>query len=141
MTEVYKKDTMLILPNKKESRFKKIGSHKNRFESENHTIEKGHTILPKNQLEFQEKADLPEKLNSSKNNFHIISGVFRPFKLAQNKVEGLIKENYPARILPVKIGGMYYIVMESFDSKLDALEFLRKQRLKNKQVWLLDKEI
>ena len=86
---------------------------------------------------IQESNHSDQNVANGRGDFHIISGVYGPKRLAQKRVDSFKAEGLNARILPKKIGGLYHVSMITYPTKPPAIVFLRSQRLKGRRVWLL----
>jgi len=70
--------------------------------------------------------------------YHIIAGAFRVEENARNKLEQLISNGYPARLIGANKYGLHQVVYSSHEDRLDALQSLHLiQRSENKDAWLL----
>ncbi|HLS10824.1 MAG TPA: SPOR domain-containing protein [Flavobacteriaceae bacterium] len=70
--------------------------------------------------------------------YHIVAGAFREVENAEKRVAQLQNEGYTARILRENAYGLHEVVYNSFASKREAINELRKiVRTENENAWLL----
>lgn len=82
------------------------------------------------------------KVAKQEGNYHIVAGAFRMEENADEKVEQLQKEGFPARKIEENQYGLHPVLFSSHTTKREAINTLWKiKRENNPGAWLLVKEI
>lgn len=82
------------------------------------------------------------KISKQEGNFHIIAGAFRMEENADEKVELLRKEGFPARKIKENRYGLHQVVYSSHKTKREAINNLWSiKRSSNPNAWLLVQEL
>jgi len=80
-------------------------------------------------------------VKEEKLNFHIVAGAFKEEKNAEKELKNLLEKGYRARKLNKNKYGLYPVILQSYQTRKEAMQNLSKFQKESPQAWILVQEL